>query len=374
MAARLGLRALNGALAGLARRRRAEDAPDPRRVVVHLIGNVGDIVVAIPALIALRERWPDADLTFLTSPGQRGAPGAAQLLEGVSFLDAMIVYHQEDIARRSDQLRLVRRIAQLRADLLVYLPQSRVPPATIFRNLAFARLTGAARLYGYYVPAFPRFRLAQARVNGRFPQEVDRHLTALAPLLGGVPSEARFELGVPTTADRAEIEVALKAADGRPIVAVCPGGKQGGHLWPAERFATVASALAAEGSFICTIGGPGDRGAGAMIAAASGGRQLAGALTLLGSAAFMRSARAVLTNDTGPMHLAAAVGTSCVAIFSSQNFAGRWYPYGPGHEVLRAREVCEVCLFNETQTLHCVGEIDPATVLAAARRALTNRT
>lgn len=375
--ARSGLALMNQSLSALMRglfwgARGAEREPD--RVVVHLIGNLGDVIVAIPALMALRRRFPQARLTLVTSPGRRGMPGAKELLSGVGWLDEMIVYHQEDIATRRAQLALAARIRALRPDLLIYLPASRAPARTVFRNLAFARLTSPRRVFGYYVPTFPSYRLAQARVFGRFPQEVDRHLRALAPL--GIPPAppGPFELGAAPAADVARVAEIVAAAGGRTLVAVCAGGKQDGHLWPPERFAAVAAALAAEGFEIVTVGGPGDVAvAERVLAAAGGGSQAAGALSILGSAELLRHAALLVTNDTGPMHIAAAVGTPVAAVFSSENFAGRWYPYGPGHEVLRAREVCEVCLFSGSRTGHCVDTIGVDDVLAACRRVLARR-
>jgi len=370
--AAMGLRALDQTLAGLTRGLfpgRADG--EPERVLVHLVGNLGDVVVAVPALMALRARYPKARLTLVSSPGRRGMPGAAHLVDGAPWLDELIVYHQEDIAGRSRQLAFARRLRTLRPDLLVYLPASRAPASTVYRNLLFGRLVGPRRAFGYYVPTFPRFKLAQARVFGRFPQEVDRHLDALAPLGVTRPDAVRFDLAPTPTEDLRWVDALTDRTGGAPIAAFCPGGKQAGHLWPEERFAAVAAVLASRGHHVVTIGGPGDRELGdRLLAATGGGTQAAGELSVLGSAELLRRAALLVTNDTGPMHLAAAVGTPTAAVFSGENFAGRWYPYGEGHEVLRAREVCPTCLFSGTRTQHCVGEITTTAVVDACDRIL----
>lgn len=370
-AAQLGWRGLNASLAALERGLFLRDPRRvaPERVVVHLIGNIGDIVVAVPALMALRARYPDAHLTLLTSPGARGAPGAAQLLAGVPYLDALEVYHREDIDTPRKQLALAARLRAQRADLMVFLPSSRVPPATVYRNLAFARLCGPRAVFNYQVPSPPWLRLAVARV-GAVPHEVDRHLGALAPLGVARPDPVRFELGPASARDRATIEALGARAsgaedpgavdgDGRPILAVCPGGKQEGHLWPVDRFAEVARRARADADArVWVVGGPGDaEAARAITDAVPDAVDLTGRLSILGTAELLRHVDLMLTNDTGPMHLAVAAGAKVCAIFSSQNYVGRWYPYGAGHVVFRAEDACPVCLFNPHRTLHCVGRI-----------------
>jgi heptosyltransferase-3 len=330
---------------------------EPARVVVHLIGNIGDIIVAVPALMALRARFPEAMLTLLTSPGKRGMPGAAQLLTGVSYLDRMHVYHAEDIASPTHQVALAKTVRGWKPDLMVFLPSSRVPAKTVYRNLAFARLCGPKAIFNYQVPASPWYRLSQAITQDRFPHEIERHLTALRPL--GIHDAVSFELGAASASDVARIDALAATAAGRPVLAVCAGGKQEGHLWPVDRFAAVCERAHAElDAAIWIVGGPGDKTAAqAIVEVVPTAVDLTGELSLLGSYALLNQADVMLTNDTGPMHLAVAAGTRVCAIFSSQNYVGRWYPYGEGHMVFRAEKACPVCLFNERRTLHCVGRI-----------------
>jgi len=353
----------------------------PRRVVVHLIDNIGDIVVAVPALMALRARYPEARLTLLTSPGARGAPGAAELLTGVSYLDALEVYYKDDIDSPTKQLALVGRVRSWAPDLMVFIPSSRVPPSTVYRNLAFARLCRPGAVFNYQVPSSPWFRLSQARSRARFPSEVDRHLASLAPLGVAHPESVSFELGRAPPADGEAIAALVRecSGDDRPVLAICPGGKQEGHLWPVDRFTEVARRARHEcDAHVWLVGGPGDREAARAIReVVPDAVDLTGGLSILGTAALLGHADLMLSNDTGPMHLAVAAGTRVCAIFSSQDFAGRWYPYGDGHLVFRAADVCPVCLFGAARTQHCVSKIGTAEVARACvdalRQAVTAR-
>jgi ADP-heptose:LPS heptosyltransferase len=356
--------AINGSLEALERTlfRPSESAGEPGCVVVHLIGNIGDIIVAVPALMALRQRFPAARLVLLSSPGKRGAPGAADLLHRVKYLDGLEIYHQEDITTIAGRLAVAARVRAFEPDLMVFLPSSRVPPATVYRNLLFARMCGVARVFNYRVPSPPFFRLAVARTLRTVPHEVERHLGMLAGLGVARPAQVRFELGEVEPAEAAEINAMLARARSSEglVFAVCPGGKQAGHLWPVERFAEVARRARDQvGAQVWIVGGPGDRAAAEAIkAVVPAAADFTGKLSILGTARVLAEVDVLLSNDTGPMHLGAAAGTRVVAIFSSQNYAGRWYPWGDRHRVFRAETVCPTCLFNESRTLHCVGRIE----------------
>ena len=119
--------------------------------------------------------------------------------------------------------------------------------------------------------------------------------------------------------------------------------------WPEERFATVVKNLVATHDIWPVIfGGPEDRAVGERLLSAAGrGYNAAGALTLRGSVAALRRCALYLGNDTGTMHLAAAAGTPCVALFSSREWPGMWFPYGVRQKVFRTQIECEGCALVE---------------------------
>jgi hypothetical protein len=128
-------------------------------------------------------------------------------------------------------------------------------------------------------------------------------------------------------------------------VAVCTGGKWTSKHWPWERYAEVVRLLIAKhGLFPVIVGGLEDRGPGEKLLAQWGiGLCAAGELSVRESAALMEGARFYLGNDSGPMHLAAALGRPCVAVFSARDWPGQWEPYGQGHKVLRFDVPCSGC-------------------------------
>jgi heptosyltransferase-2 len=361
-----GLRGLRSALFPF-----GELPRDPARVVVHLVGNIGDIVVAIPALMSLRKRFPRARLTLVTSPGKRGLAGAKDVLHGASFLDAIVEYATSDTKSMSGLFALLRAVRSLRPDVLAMLPPPTVGARTLARNMLFARLSGARYVVGLEVAAVDAFVFDQARWNGLWEHEVTRYMRLLAPLQ--VPSRpVRFELPPPDPWERKVLE-SLEGVG--PFVAFCPGGKQEGHLWPLDRFGAIATRIRREtGHEVVAIGSAGESDScDALLRIAGGGVNFAGRLGVRGTAAMLKRAALLVTNDTGPMHLAAAAGIPIAAIFASRDFAGRWYPYGVPSEVFRARLVCEQCLFASERTDHCVREISVDDVWAGCQRLLAAR-
>jgi ADP-heptose:LPS heptosyltransferase len=343
----------------------------PRCVVAHLIGNIGDIVVAIPALMALRERYPESRLILFTSAGTRGRglAGARELLAGASFLDGVEVYATEDIKRPRSALLLLRRLRGLRPDLFVSLPQCNISPGNVLRNMLFARLTGARFGVGFEVVTLFLFSYEQAQYTGVYPSEIERNLGHLKEL--GVRSPVvKFEFGALNEEELQRIERAAQLNG--PFVAVCPGGKQVGHRWPIERFITVARYLKHErGLNLVTVGSEGERElCDELLKSVGGGTNLAGELSLRGTTELLSRALLLLTNDTGPMHLAAARGTPVVAIYGSKDLNGRWFPHGAGHELFRARTACRQCLFADNESDHCVSQIKVEDVLAGCQRLL----
>lgn len=344
---------------------------EPRCIVAHLIGNIGDIVVAIPALVALRERYPESRLILFTSAGESGKrlAGAKELLEGASFLDGIEVYATEEIRTPRGALGLLRRLRLLRPDVFVSLPPCNISPASVMRNMLFARLTGARFGIGFDVVTLFLFSYEQARYTGIYKSEIERNLGHLKEL-GITSPSVNFEFGPLEAEELRRIET--EAQRHHPFVAVCPGGKQVGHRWPIERFIAVTRHLKHErGLNIITVGSQGERElCDELLDAVGGGLNLAGELSLRGTAELLSRAQFLLTNDTGPMHLAAARGTPVVAVYGSKDLAGRWYPHGAGHELFRAQTACRQCLFADEEYDHCVKRIEVEDVLAGCRRIL----
>ena len=142
-------------------------------------------------------------------------------------------------------------------------------------------------------------------------------------------------------------------------------------IWPEERYLTVGYSLINElGAIPIIFGDTVDRALGnRLIKAWKSGVNAAGELSVRQAAAVLARCRFYVGNDTGTMHLAAAVKTPCVAIFSARDWPGRWYPYGENNIVLREAVDCEGCMLNVcNRDLECINMITVESVIAASRQ------
>ena len=154
------------------------------------------------------------------------------------------------------------------------------------------------------------------------------------------------------------------------MVAIAPGAKRPTNKWPLDRYAKVAEVLAARGYFVLLLGAANDHESCASIAslAGRGVLNLAGRLSVLESCEALRRCAFAICNDSGVQHMAAAVSTPCVSIFSVRDMRGKWRPYGSQHVVLEKEVACHTCYLEECPHDNlCVKQIQVSDVLAAAQ-------
>ncbi|HKQ03899.1 MAG TPA: glycosyltransferase family 9 protein [Blastocatellia bacterium] len=190
-----------------------------------------------------------------------------------------------------------------------------------------------------------------------------------------VPQPGTAEFGLPLSdKERSRIDL-LWSERGIPdsalAIGIAPGSKMPAKRWPLEHFIEVGRWILDnyQESRLMILGGSEDHAQGQALQQALGERvvNLAGELSVLESAEALRRCRIYVGNDTGTMHLAAAAGIACVAIFSARDHPGRWDPYGSKHIVLRTEPACAGCLLEVCieQNMRCLKEISAGRVIDA---------
>lgn len=336
--------------------------PDYRRILLIKPSSLGDIVHAVPTLSALRAAFPQADIAWLVKRQWAG------LLERVEGLDRIWPV-EPSLAGWLGQ------IPKLRAagfDLVVDLQG-------LFRSGAIARLTGCSTRVGFANAreGSPFFYTHRVPVPTRDMHAVDRYLlvaAALGALKGGKPE---FRLR-PLQADQEEV---LRLLDGHgvkaggPWIAMNVSARWPTKRWPLESFAAVADQIHQEGlGPVVLIGGPDERADAETIKRMMNNTpvDLTGETSVGLLPALLKSTALLLTNDSGPMHVAAAVGTPVVALFGPTSPL-RTGPYGAEHRVIRSGVRCSPCfsrVCHNTVHLECLKTISPARVLEAVREQL----
>lgn len=346
------------------------------RLLIFRIGQIGDTIAALPSLWVLRKHFPDARIVVLSEiPARKTHLPPETVLPKTGLVDGFEKYPGGASAR--NLLVAWRQIRQLRKqgfETLVYLTPSGRTKRHRLRDRIFFRSTGIKRLL-----AFNGFAedLQPKSPNGTLtplPKEADALLERLRRdgLPVPVPGHGCMDLGI-TEAERQRAGDWWRQKAGARLgpngwVAICPGAKYTAKLWPLERYTEVVRLLMDKhGIFPVVIGGAEDREAGGkLLASWKTGLCSAGELNVRESAALMESARFYLGNDTGAMHLAAAVGIPCVAIFSARDWPGIWEPYGEGHKVLRFDVPCSGCRLEVCdQELQCLRGIQTQRVYEA---------
>lgn len=357
-----------------------------QRILVYRLGSLGDTLITLPALHLIARVFPGAERRLLTNlPVDAKAPAAAAVLANTGLIHGYMHY---TAGTRSipELLRVAFSVRRWNPDLLVYLADARGVEAAR-RDAKFFRLCGLSRQIGVpLTPAMqfngfgaepPLNRLAQADLEPEAAR-LARNITELGDARLDDPSSWDLHL---TPAEHAKA-VATIGPDAlqREILAVSVGTKVQSKDWGRDNWRALLTQLAhAFPGRTLLLAGSSEESEASDFAAAgwqlNGGGpvvNLCGRLTPRESAAAFARARLFIGHDSGPMHLAAAVGTRCVAIFAARNLPRQWFPYGPGHRVLYHRVECAGCGLETCieQRKKCLLSITVDEVMHAIRDAM----
>ena len=322
-------------------------ARPPTRVLIYRLGSLGDTVVALPALHLIARAFPQAERRMLTNfPVSVKAPAAAAILAENGLVHGYFRYTAGTRSLR-DLLGLWWEIVRFRPQVLVYLGAAR-GTASARRDAQFFRVCGIGRQVG--VPLTQSAQENRRQADGTLEPECERLLRNIGELgAADIHAASSWELGL-TEAEHARAAEALQPAAGRPILSVSVGTKVQSKDWGRENWQALLTRLYAlyPGYALVLTGAPEESESSEFAARAwmDGGApvmNLCGRLSPRESAACYARAKLFLGHDSGPMHLAATVGTRCVVLFAARNIPRVWFPHGPGHRVLYHAVNCMGC-------------------------------
>ncbi len=324
--------------------------PDLKKILVFRVGHLGDTIVALPGFWAIRKAYRNATVTLLSNEDRRNKDylSPRNILPESDLFDDWLAYptNVSGIGKAVAVAKTLLEVRRSKFDAVFYMPPRERSLKQIQRDMMFFKWAGIQIVVGadYYrkhrlglvgerplqkVSSEGEFLVDCLRQNGF--DEADLHISDLL-------------LTAAEHAAAAEWLEKSKYQPGRRLVAIGCGGKRPSRIWDEERFKeTVDRLIADHNIFPVILGGNEERMKGERLVDHWGtGANAAGELSVREAAALLKRCSIYLGNDTGTMHLAAAVGTRCVSIFSAADWPGQWVPAG-NHKVIRMVVECEGC-------------------------------
>jgi heptosyltransferase III len=351
-------------------------ASSTKRVLIYRLGSLGDTLVALPALHLVARAFPNAERRLLTNfPVNAKAPPAAAILENTSLVHGYFRYAAGTRSPR-ELLTLWGQLLRWRPDVLIYLGPARGVESAR-RDARFFRLCGIRHLIGVPLTEDMQKSRWQQSEQALEPEaaRLARNLTELGDANLDEPASWSLHL---TDAENAHAKEVLVPAASHPIIAVSVGTKVQSKDWGRDNWRALLNRLAAHypTHALVLCGAPEESEASEF--AADGWREnsrtpvinLCGLLTPRESAAAIAHAHIFVGHDSGPMHLAAAVQTPCVAIFAARNKPRVWFPYGKQHRVLYHQTDCwgcglETCIVEKKKCLTSITVDEVVTQVSA---------
>jgi heptosyltransferase III len=349
-----------------------------KRVLIYRLGSLGDTLIALPSLHLVARAFPNAERRMLTNfPVNVKAPPAAAILDNTNLVHGFFRY-AVGTRRPRDLASLWWQLIRWRPEVVVYLAASRGIEAAR-RDATFFRLCGIQRLVGVPLTTDMQQNRWQETDLALEPEgaRLARNLAELGDAHIDAPTSWDLHL---TPAEHARAAEALAPLGDHPIIAVSVGTKVQSKDWGRDNWRTLLAQLARlyPAHALALTGAPEESEASEY--AAEGWRRtpggptvnLCGQLTPRQSAAAFARARIFIGHDSGPMHLAAAVQTPCVAIFAARNKPRVWFPYGKHHRVVYHQTDCWGCGLERciTERKRCLTSITVEEVVAEVRAAL----
>jgi len=345
------------------------DAPRPLRILIGVPNWIGDVVMATPALRALRAHFSDSHIAQLMRPY------VSEVLRGCDFADEEIFWPTRsalpnDERSSASHWALVRRLRAGRFDLAILFTNS-------FRSALVSRLAGIDRRVGYGRDGRSWLltdRLSPPRQNGTLvPISALAYYNDLARRAGDGAIDAadrRMTLSVSAAEEAAIAEKLGALADCHPLVVLNPGANYGSaKCWPAEKYAALSDRLVHEcGATVVASLSPKERAIGDRLTAAA--REPLRVFVDLGIGllrALVKRCDLLVSNDTGPRHFAPAFGVPVVTVFGSSDpaWSQTWFEK---ERIVKLDLECQPCMARTCPLKHhaCMRDLSVDAVFEAA--------
>lgn len=334
-----------------------------KNIVIYTVGIVGDNVVLLPSLAAIRHRYQEAHITVISNCQIWDGSGAKEVLGHSRFIDRLIIIRDYPIDRKGFKLVYNRHLfPDLQCDLFVNLSPfgNRGWIGAVIKEVLFAYKLGTTHAVGFHVSSYSRKNWFNSIKHYFVQNEPRRSRIVLKELnLEPIENEDLFE----KDASAKESLINKLRAQGwqtEPLFVINPGAKFMSKCWPAERFGQFAKHISESYGGLSAITGISAEKAIAEDVAKNAGVKvvnLAGLTSIQEVVELLRMAKAFITNDTGTMHISALIGVPTVALFSTRHSPTDWFPLGKNIITLFTLPECRYCYNDDCPDPICIQSI-----------------
>lgn len=337
-------------------------------ILIIKLSAIGDVVMSLPFLEALRKTWPEARLTWLVEQA------ASDIVMDHPALDRVIVSNRKkwmNDLKRGRVIKAFKGIKSFVSELRDQKYDIVVDLQGLLKSGVMVALSRGARKIGFDKTRELSYIVLNEKLE---PYDPDKHALKryldVAQYLGA--DAGGIDYLYPFNKDaEAEAYSLLKKNEAESdggLVVVNPGAKWDTKLWPLDHWKELARLLVEDGNRVVITGGPDERDDNLKISGVTEGiHDLTGETSLKVLAEIFRKADLVVCPDTGPMHLAAAVGTPVIALFGP-TAPWRTGPYGKGHVILRTGADCSPCFRKQCGDVHCMSGLTPEIVMESVNK------
>ncbi|MBI5124048.1 MAG: lipopolysaccharide heptosyltransferase II [Candidatus Omnitrophica bacterium] len=340
------------------------------KILIARMDKIGDVVLSTPAIKAVRDAYPDSHIAVLVRPY------AVDIVDGNPYINEVITYDKKGREKGLfENIRFILNLRRAKFDLAIILHPKNSAHISTF-------LAGIRQRVGYdnKMGMLLTRRIPHTKQFG-FKHESDYVLDVLRYI--GIETKNKSLYMPANKASEEKIRGVFLAggiSENESVVSMHPAASCPSRRWSVERFAKAADALADRHTAkIVIVAGPEDKASGDRMAALmkSKSLNLSGKTSIADLASVLRRSRLFISNDSGPVHVACAVGTPVISIFG-RNDRGispkRWGPIGKYDVALHKDVGCEVCLAHRCkQGFKCLEAISVQDVLSAAENMLRQK-
>ncbi len=343
---------------------------DFKNILIIQTAFAGDVILTLPVLQVLKEKYPESKISFLC------IPDVASLFDNNPFLDELILYDKRYSQKGINGfLKLLNYIKSKKFDLII-------SPHRSFRSTMLSHLSKVPNTISFDTSAFAS-KYKTRVVYNKNVHEIVRNLSLLAPI-GIFKNEIIPPKLFPSEKDIKIVSAilsAFKIEKDDKFITIAPGSVWFTKTFPETKFIKLLTILNDFSVKIVLVGGDDDFGLCAKIKVLSKNFKVfnaAGKLTLLQSAELIRHSKVLVTNDSAPLHLANAVGTRVLAIFGATIPEFGFYPYGENDFVFQIKDLkCRPCSIHggnkcPIKTLDCLNKIDETGIALEIMKSVTS--